>query len=66
LIIEVDGRKWHASRERFNADRRRDNAASLEGKRVIRLTWTDVMRDEQYVVRTITRALGIRGLFQGP
>ncbi|CAN5622410.1 hypothetical protein BH20ACT23_BH20ACT23_00780 [soil metagenome] len=66
LIIEVDGRKWHASRERFNDDRRRDNAASLEGKRVIRLTWTDVMRDEQYVVRTITRALGIRGLFQGP
>jgi very-short-patch-repair endonuclease len=57
LIIEVDGRKWHASRERFNGDRRRDNAASLEGKRVIRFTWTDVMRDEPYVVRTVKQAL---------
>ena len=66
LIIEVDGRKWHASRERFNGDRRRDNAASLDGKRVIRFTWTDVVRDEAYVVRTVTRALGIQDLFQGP
>jgi very-short-patch-repair endonuclease len=64
LIIEVDGRKWHASRERFNGDRRRDNAAFLEGKRVIRFTWTDVVRDEPYVVRTVTKALGIQELFQ--
>jgi very-short-patch-repair endonuclease len=66
LIIEVDGRKWHASRERFDGDRRRDNAASLEGKRVIRFTWTDVTRDESYVVRTVKRALGIRELFRIP
>ncbi|MGH2776829.1 MAG: endonuclease domain-containing protein [Actinomycetota bacterium] len=66
LIIEVDGRKWHASRERFNGDRRRDNAAFLEGKRVIRFTWTDVVRDETYVVRTVTKALGIQELFQCP
>ncbi|MPZ92225.1 MAG: hypothetical protein GEU68_11420, partial [Actinobacteria bacterium] len=32
LIIEVDGRKWHASRERFNDGRRRDNAAFLRGQ----------------------------------
>lgn len=66
LIIEVDGRKWHASRERFNDDRRRDNAAFFAGKRVLRFTWTDVVRDEPYVVRTVTRALGIQELFQGP
>jgi very-short-patch-repair endonuclease len=66
LIIEVDGRKWHASRERFNDDRRRDNAASLEGQTVIRFTWSDVIRDEPYVVRTVTRALGIRELFEAP
>jgi very-short-patch-repair endonuclease len=63
LIIEVDGRKWHASRERFNDDRRRHNAASLEGQSVIRFTWSDVLRDEPYVVRTVTRALGIKELF---
>ena len=66
LIIEVDGRKWHASRKRFERDRRRDNAVSLEGKRVIRFTWTDVMRDESYVVRTVKRALGIQELPQAP
>jgi very-short-patch-repair endonuclease len=66
LIIEVDGRKWHASRERFDGDRRRDNAASLEGKRVIRFTWTDVTRDEPYVISTVTRALGIQKLPQAP
>jgi hypothetical protein len=27
LIIEVDGRKWHSSRQRFQDDRRRDSAA---------------------------------------
>jgi very-short-patch-repair endonuclease len=66
LIIEVDGRKWHASRKRFERDRRRDNAVSFEGKRVIRFTWTDVMRDESYVVRTVKRALGIQELPQAP
>ena len=66
LIIEVDGRKWHASRERFDGDRRRDNSAFLEGKRVIRFTWTDVTRDEPYVISTVTRALGIQELPQAP
>lgn len=60
LIIEVDGPKWHASRERFQSDRHRDNAALLEGKRVLRLTWEDVVRDEIYVVRTVRKALGIQ------
>ena len=63
LIIEVDGRKWHSSKERFVADRHRDNAASLEGKRVIRLTWEDVVKDKHYVVATVSQALGIRPLF---
>jgi very-short-patch-repair endonuclease len=62
LIIEVDGRKWHASRERFQLDRRRDNSALLEGKRVIRFTWEDVIRDEAYVVSTVQKALGIQAL----
>ena len=63
LIVEVDGRRWHASRKRFLADRYRDNAALLEGKRVIRLTWEDVVRNESYVVATVSRALGIQTFF---
>lgn len=62
LILEVDGRKWHSSKERFLADRHRDNAALLEGKRVIRLTWEDVVSNEPYVVATVARALGIQSL----
>lgn len=62
LILEVDGRKWHSSKERFLADRHRDNAALLEGKRVIRLTWEDVVKNERYVVATLSRALGIQSL----
>jgi very-short-patch-repair endonuclease len=62
LIIEVDGRKWHSSKERFQDDRRRDNAALIRGKRVIRLTWEDVTQDEPYVVRTVSAALGIQTL----
>ncbi|MGH2779657.1 MAG: endonuclease domain-containing protein, partial [Actinomycetota bacterium] len=64
LIVEVDGRKWHASRQRFADDRRRDNAATLRDLRVVRLTWEDVTRDEPYVVDTIGRALGIIPLFR--
>lgn len=62
MIIEVDGRKWHSSRERFQSDRHRDNQALLEGKRVLRLTWEDVIRNESYVVNTVRKALGIRTL----
>jgi very-short-patch-repair endonuclease len=62
LILEVDGRKWHSSKERFLADRHRDNAALLEGMRVIRLTWEDVVKNERYVVATLSRALGIQSL----
>lgn len=62
LIVEVDGRKWHSSKERFLADRHRDNAALLEGKRVIRLTWEEVVRNEHDVVAMVSRALGIQPL----
>lgn len=59
VIVEVDGRRWHASKRRFEEDRRRDNAATLGGMKTIRLTWKDVIHDEPYVVDTVGRALGI-------
>ena len=63
LIVEVDGRRWHASKQRFQGDRRRDNEALLKGCRVLRLTWEDVAHDEAYVRATLASALGIVGLF---
>lgn len=38
LIIELDGRRWHARLESFDADRWRDNVAVANGCRVLRFT----------------------------
>lgn len=39
LIIELDGRTWHARTEAFERDRDRDNAAVAAGYVVMRFTW---------------------------
>lgn len=39
LVIELDGRHWHARTENFEADRRRDNSAAIAGYSVLRFTW---------------------------
>ncbi|NNF63001.1 MAG: hypothetical protein HKN07_01970 [Acidimicrobiia bacterium] len=39
LIIELDGRTWHARTAAFENDRERDNAALRNGYRTVRLTW---------------------------
>lgn len=40
LIIEADGRRWHARYADFDRDRWRDNEAVAHGHRVMRFTWT--------------------------
>lgn len=44
LIIEVDGRLWHAG-ERFHTDRQRDRRAAARGELTVRATWHDVDQD---------------------
>ncbi len=39
LIIELDGRQWHARTENFESDRQRDNSAAIAGYSVLRFTW---------------------------
>ena len=39
LIIEADGRRWHARYADFDRDRWRDNEAVAHGYRVLRFTW---------------------------
>jgi very-short-patch-repair endonuclease len=39
LILEADGRRWHARVADFDRDRWRDNEAVAHGLRVQRLTW---------------------------
>ncbi len=44
LIVEVDGRRFHATGSAFERDRRRDQLLAVGGWRVIRGTWLQVTR----------------------
>lgn len=59
LAIEVDGYQWHSGRQRWERDLERRNALTNRGWRIIHVTWSDLERRPDEVVRTITRALGL-------
>jgi len=40
LIVEVDGFRFHSSRQAFERDRRKDAALTAAGNRVVRVTWS--------------------------
>ena len=58
LVVETDGYASHADRSRYRADRRRTNALVLEGWRVLRFSWEDVVHDPAGVVAAVRAALG--------
>ena len=43
LIVEVDGRQWHATTQAMADDRRRDRQAAVRGWQVVRLMWADIV-----------------------
>ena len=53
LIIEVDGRRWHARTESFDSDRTRDNAAVTAGFKVLRFTWRMLTADPDRCVEQV-------------
>jgi very-short-patch-repair endonuclease len=57
LAIEVDGRAYHSSADRFQADRTRQNKLVNDGWRVLRFTWADIMQRPEMVVAQIRSAL---------
>ena len=59
LVVEVDGRRWHAGRQPETRDRRRDHALILDGKRVLRFTWEDVVHEPGYFLEILGEALGL-------
>lgn len=61
LVIEVDGRAWHTTPERFELDRYRQNRLLAAGYRVLRFTWRH-LQDPSYVVRTVWAAIDPRCL----
>jgi hypothetical protein len=58
LILEVDGRSFHARLADFERDRRRDRRASRLGYTTWRFTYHEVMSDPESVWREICTFLG--------
>jgi len=57
LIVELDSRRWHNTRDGFESDRVRTNDLVLAGWRVIRITWRMLHDHPERVVALIRRAL---------
>lgn len=59
VAIEVDGRKHHASRPRFEGDRRKDAWLRARGIQVIRLTWRQITRHATATAVQVGQALAL-------
>lgn len=57
LVVEVDGRAYHASSNRFERDRRRDATLLAAGYRVMRVTWEQIVKEPEALLVTLTRVL---------
>lgn len=61
LVIEADGRNWHARWQAFESDRRRDNALAARGIQVLRFSYEMLTREpdrclEQAIATVLVRA----------
>jgi hypothetical protein len=56
VILEADGRRWHARVQDFERDRWRDNQATVMGYRVLRMTWNQLVHRLDEVVQMIRQA----------
>lgn len=55
LIVEVDGRGFHARTAAFERDRRRDQLALMAGVRTVRFTHRQVTKERDLVVEVVRR-----------
>ncbi len=57
LVIEGDGFGVHGGREAFESDRERQNLLVLDGWRILRFTWRQIVREPAWVAAQIRAAL---------
>ena len=57
VIVELDGRRFHARDEAFDRDRRRDQEASMHGFETLRFTWRQVVDEPQRVAQVLRTVL---------
>ncbi len=66
LLLETDGFAFHADREPFREDRRRDRVAVALGYSVIRLTWEQVFSDWPQALADILAVVSTRRHLRPP
>jgi hypothetical protein len=59
IVIELDGRAWHARVDDFERDRRRDQAAAAAGLLTLRFTYAQIAYDPEWCL-TVLREAGAR------
>lgn len=57
VIVETDGRRYHARIDAFERDRRRDQLALAAGWRTLRFTWRQVVNEPRHVRSILERVL---------
>ncbi len=57
MILELDGRRWHALTEAQSLDRRRDRQAAEAGWLVVRTTWDEVVHRPDSIVADLRSLL---------
>jgi very-short-patch-repair endonuclease len=57
LGVEVDGRQFHSGREEFAEDRRRWNLLTVEGTRVLRVTYAMVVHQPEQFLALVRQGL---------
>ena len=66
LVVETDGYEFHADRESFRNDRRRDRKAAALGYCVVRLTWEQVLGDWPQILADISAIISTRRHLRAP
>ncbi len=61
IAVEVDGYRYHASRPRFEGDRRRDARLIAEGLTVMRLSWRQITHEPLATAVQLGQALARAG-----
>jgi very-short-patch-repair endonuclease len=65
LVVEFDGRQFHARPSAFERDRRRDQVLLAAGYRVLRVTWRQLVDEPVALVVRIGQALSAGALAAG-
>ncbi|MFN8051832.1 MAG: DUF559 domain-containing protein [Acidimicrobiales bacterium] len=59
VIVELDGRRYHAQLDAFHRDRVRDQLATAAGWRTLRFSWWQITREPAFVAGILTTVLAL-------